>query len=114
MIKIDNPETNALFVELAACGFSMDNNKIVNQEYANKSAGPNSRTDLNYIINKLEREAETQSEFEKEKEAKAERVQKYTKQWETGQSVLDYDADALNLYKKQIRFCQLCNLEDAE
>ena len=104
----NNPETNKLFAELAACGFDIDNEKIVNKNYAHESG--EQRTDLDWIIGKLNSEADTMTEHQKEKAAKAARIALYAAQIEAGQEQIDYDVDEQRQYAAELRFAKYAGL----
>ena len=102
----NNPETNKLFAELAACGFEIMNNKIESTlDLDAKEYGDNrtDRTSLDGIANRVEREnAPTQHELDKA--AKAERIAVYAAQIADGGEI-EYDVDERRLNNNMIQFC---------
>ena len=101
-VKTGNAETDQLFVELAACGFDIANDKIAIEAFAN---GNSDRTELAYIIAKQKRENAEQTAHQKAKTAKEKRIANYAAQWAANpESELEYDADDMRLNNSQIAF----------
>ena len=79
-------------------------NDLLPEEYRNNRDGVRTLAELEAMHS----EATQPSQHQLDKAAKAERCEKYRKQWEANESI-EYDVDEDRLYKNELTFCKLAS-----
>ena len=79
-------------------------NDMLPEEYRNNRDGVRTLAELEAMHS----EATQPSQHQLDKAAKAERCEKYRKQWEANESI-EYDVDEDRLYKNELTFCKLAS-----
>ena len=79
-------------------------NHLLPEEYRNNRDGVRTLAELEAMHS----EATQPSQHQLDKAAKAERCEKYRKQWEANESI-EYDVDEDRLYKNELTFCKLAD-----